>query len=250
MKKLYYISLSLALVALSVASTKAQTVLGGFQSSSDPTDAGWSDWSSGIGITVAAPPTDTQYSFVAAGVPGYAQSLEITPSNPGYSQNLSLNLSSSQTAAFLANSYLTFTFSAPAWTSGGYTQITPLIFNTPGLGFGNPVPWSLASSEGNNGNNQSGQPTFYFYNGSPMVSQTVSLNYSSLLASRGGPMSASPSYFQMVFITESGGGAPTDFFINNVELSTSPFGVDAVPEPGTIVLGVIGASSFLLRRRK
>lgn len=247
--KKFQVSVVILLLGLASA-VQAQVLLGGFQGSSDPTDAGWSDWSSSLAITAAAPGTDDQYSFVAAGVPGYALSLQITPANPGYSQNLSLNLNSSQLAAFNANSYLSFTFSAPAALpseTGGYSQIYQLIFNTPGGGgFGTPVSWSLASEEGDTSFNQSGMPNYYYYSGSPFETETVSINYSSLLPAieAGGE-----GYFQLIFITGSGGGAPANLFINNVVLSTAPFGVDAVPEPASLALAGLGLAAFLVRRR-
>jgi hypothetical protein len=233
MKTRNKVSLWLAVLGLAALNSPAQVVLGSFQSSSDPTDAGWSDWSSGIGITAAAPGTDTQYSFVAAGVPGYAQSLQITPANPGYSQNLSISLSASQRAAFLTNSYLTFTFSVPAASpgeTGGYSQIGQIVINAPGWGF-NGESWANASAIGNTGNNQSGEPNFYFGSGSPLQSQTVTLLYTNAVAAMG----ANPGYINIIFITGSGGGAPASFYINNVELSTQPFGLDTAP--GVTLLG-------------
>ena len=248
MKLTNKISLCLAVFGLTAVNSQAQDVLGSFQGSGDPTDVGWSDWSSSIAITATAPPTDNQYSFVAAGVPGYAQSLEITPANPGYSQNLSYNLNSSQMAAFYANSYVTFTFSAPAapqGVTGGYSQIASFYVNAPGWGF-TALPWSLSSAQGNTQFNQSGQPTYYYYGGSPFESQTVTINYSSILPQ----ISANPGYMQFIFLSESGGGAPADYFINNVVLSTAPFGVDAVPEPCTMALLGLGAAALTSLRRR
>jgi hypothetical protein len=212
-------------------------LLGGFQGSSDATDVGWSDWTSGIPITNTAPAGDDQYSFPTVAVPGVAYSLQITPASGSYTQDLSLNMSSSQIAAFLTNSYLTFTFSAPAVNpaSGGYLQLEPLTVNTPGTGF-TTLPWSDAEETGSTANDSGGQPVFdYNPSGSQAVrSQTVTINYSSLLPAIG----ASPSYVQLVFTSAFGGGAPGYFYMNNVVLSTGPYGTTAPPPPPTLGIQV------------
>ena len=227
-------------------------VLGSFQGASDPLNAGWSDWTSSIAITATSPPSDNQYAFVSAGVGSFAYSLQVTPSTGGYDQNLSLNMSPAELSAWQNNSYLTFTWSEPGSgaESGGYSQIPQLIFNTAGsatgVGFGSPVPFSLFQEQGYTANNSGGEPIYDYWGagGTAVRTQEITVNYSSIMAA---DPSFATGYFQMILTSEYGGGAPNYSYFNDFELSSGPF---ETPEPGTIALGVIGASSFLLRRRK
>jgi hypothetical protein len=241
------VSLLLTAVGLVSGSAHAQTVLGSFQGSGDALNAGWINANSSAPIT-----SDSSSSFVAAGVTGYAQSLDLSAAGHagtfGY-PSLELQFSASQVAAFNANSYLTFTFSVPAATAGGFSQIYNLVLNAPGYGYNN-QSWANSQTSGDNGNTSAGgDPNFYFYNGSPVQTMEVTYNYSSVLAAieAGGE-----SYLQLTLQGNQGGGAPTDFYFNNVILSTSPFGVDAVPEPASMALLDFGcmAGVLVLRRRK
>jgi hypothetical protein len=208
-------------------------VLGSFQGASDPKNAGWTNVNTGDPIT-----TDTEDSFVAAGVSNCPLSLQVAGNGSGGTvggagqPNLELGLSSSQVAAFFTNTWVTFTFSAPAANSesAGYLQMYNFIVNAPGWGF-TALPWSLAEAAGNTGNNSSGMPEFNFSSGSPsgVQHQTVSINYSSILSSITGH--PTPSYLQLEFQGNSGGGAPDYFWLNNVELSTGPFGTQTAPPP-------------------
>jgi hypothetical protein len=250
MKKINQI-LWVAVFSLSAVSVHAQTILGSFQGPTDPTDAGWIDPANSDPIT-----SDPNASFPAAGVPGYPQSLQMSGSGGFGTGSLQLNFSPAQIAAFNANSYLTFTFSvATGAATGGYSQIYNFVLNAPGYGYNNfgnggnaAATWGTYSqATGSTGNNQNGEPNFYLYAGDPaLFSETVTINYSSVLASI---IAGGEGYLQMQFQANNGGGAPPDVLYNNVELSTGAFGASAVPEPSTIALGVIGASSFLFRRR-
>ena len=108
-------------------------MIGGFQGPTDPTDAGWIDLQSSDPIA-----TGPNASFPAAGVPGYPLSLQLTKqglaagfANPS---SLELQFSPAQVAAFNANSYITFTFSAPTGAAtGGYNQIYNIALNAPDL---------------------------------------------------------------------------------------------------------------------
>jgi len=239
MKKVNKISLWVAVLALSAASSQAQVVLGSFQGASDPNNAGWKDWDSGLAITASAPPADSQYAFVNAGVPGYTYSLQVTPSTGGYDQNLALNMTSAQMTAWQQNSYLTFTWSepGPGTETGGYSQIAQVIFNTAGsatgVGFGSPVPFSLFQEEGSNGNDSGGMPVYdYWSSGSTALrTQEVTINYSTIKAA---DPSFATSYFQLIFVSEYGGGAPNYSYFNNVVLSTGPFGTEAATN---VILG-------------
>jgi hypothetical protein len=232
---------------------QGQTYLGTFQGAGDPLNTGWYDWQSSIAITATSPPADNQYAFVSGVVPGFSQSLQVTPSTGGYDQNLTLNMSGAQMTAWQNNSYLTFTWSEPGSSteSGGYSQIPQLIFNTAGsatgVGFGSPVPFSLFSESGYTYNNNAGMPVYDYWGagGTTERSMEVTVDYASIMAA---DPSFATGYFQMILVSEYGGGAPSYSEFNAFELSTGPFGTE-VPEPSTIALGVIGASSFLLRRR-
>lgn len=243
-----------AITILAPVNSPAQTVLGSFQGSGDSTDAGWIDTQNSDPITA-----DPNASFVAAGVAGDPLSLQMTgPGGFGNPTSLELQFSAAQRTAFNANSYLTFTFSVPASAAtGGYDQIYNLVFNAPGYGYNNfmnggsaAATWGTYSqAEGNTGSNQNGEPNFYLYSGYSLMTETVTVNYSSILPAieAGGE-----SYLQMSFQGNTGGGAPAIQDFNNVVLSTGAFGVDPVPEPASMALtglgGILGA--FMMRRRK
>ena len=228
------IGAALLALGLAASSTPAQTVLGSFQGSGDPTDAGWVDpANSSASITTSAAD-----SFPSSVVPGYTQSLQITRS--GYNNDLQLQFSPAQVAAFNANSYLSFTFSVPAaavnGSINGYSQIYSIVLNAQGYGY-NGQSWANVSTQGNTGANQAGEPNYYYYSGLAEQTQTVSLDYASVLPAieAGGE-----GYLQLDLIANNGGGAPNYFWINNAVLSTAPFGVEATPEPTGLALMAMG----------
>jgi hypothetical protein len=250
-----------ALLSLGVASAaKAVVLLGGFQGASDPTDAGWTDLQNSDPIT-----TDPLSSFPAAGVPGYAQSLQIVNQGlaPGFGNpaSLQIQLNPTQVAALNANSYLTFTFSTLTGSAtGGYNQIYNLVFNAPGYGYNNfmsgssaATTWGVYSQSESiagvgNSQNQSGEPNFYMYAGDPSLdSETVTVNYSSILPAI---IAGGESYVQIDWQGNTGGGAAGNEIFNNVVLSTAPFGVDAVPEPVSASLIGVASLGLLARRRR
>ncbi len=165
------------------------------------------------------------YSFVQGAVPGYNQSLQITEA--GNAQNLVLNLTAAQYQAFATNNLLSFTFSVPAGTyTGGYSQIGSITINCNGKWGYATVPFSntnLWSATGNTANDSLGtagfMPNYYFANGDdPEEYQTVTLNYSSILSQI---TNNGYSYLQIIFQSNNGGGAPDNFYINNINLSQS-----------------------------
>jgi hypothetical protein len=240
MKKLLRIvSITAVLSGLAVA-VQAQTVIGDW---TDYSSDGWIDWGNQNSITSAGNLAPVgNYSFVDGAVPGYATSLQVA--NPGgWSQDLAIKLeyTPGDVAAFLNNHLLTFTMSTDGTGhSSGWDQMNGLIVNAPGWGF-NQVPWTDFTATGDQANNGA-MPNFYFW-GEGFQSQTVTVDYSSLL-----PLitaTADSGYIELIFTCGNGGGAPNYLDFNNVVLSGGP-----VPEPSTLALIGLGASALFWLRRK
>lgn len=223
-------------VALATAA-EAQVLIGGFQGASDPTDAGWIDTHTGQPII-----SDTNCSFPSGVVSGYPQSLAISVPSAnagsfGY-PSLQLQFSPAQIGDFYSNSWITFTFSVPGGTyTGGYSQIYNLVLNAPGYGYNN-QSWANAVEMGDTNNTAPGtDPNYYFNNGTNSTrTMVVSFNYSSVEAAIQAGISNSaatngPSYLQMTFQGNQGGGAPISpaWYLNSVVLSQGPFGQVAEP---------------------
>lgn len=204
-------------VTLSMAvpmAAHAQVLLGSFQGAGDPLNAGWSDPNTGDAIT-----SDTNMTFVSAGVSNHFYSLQVSGTAGSFgSDSLKLNFSPAQIAAFNTNSWLTFVISVPAWTNGGFSQIYNLAFNAPVYGYNN-HSWATMVAIGSTNNNSSGNgPNFYFFNGVPMRTQTVSVNYSDITNAI---IAGGEGFLQMTFQGNQGGGAPAYFYMNDVALSTN-----------------------------
>ena len=210
------------------------TVIGSWQgtgsdlvSSNSDVFEGWLDWASGEPIYA-----DLDYNFATNVVAGYPQSLEI--SIPGYYQGLSIELENfaGGNAAFLTNHLLSFTFSVPpaaeSGSTSGWSQIYQLFINASGYGF-TQQPFTTFTETGDTGDNQAGMPNYYFTSNSPARSQVVTVDYSSALrsmtATTNGPTTNGPygtGYIQIIFASNNGGGAPTNFFMNDVVLWGGP----------------------------
>jgi hypothetical protein len=237
MKKLRRtVSIIAALSGLAVAA-QAQVVIGDWQ---DYSDDGWIDWGNGKSINAVA--NQSVYSFQDGAVPGYGTSLQVQES--GWNQDLAIKLeyTPGDVAAFLNNNQLTFTISVDGTGyASGWDQINALYINASGYGF-QQVPWSDFTATGDQAANGA-MPNFYFWNGIGFQSQTVTVNYSSILPD----ITATPGngYIEIIFATNNGGGAPNYLDFNNVELSTAP-----VPEPSTLALIGLGVAGMFWMRRK
>lgn len=222
----------------SVTAAVDAQVIGSWQNTSGD---GWIDWGNGLSIT--DPSNTSIYSFVSGAVPGYSQSLQVAES--GWHQDLSIKLENTgQNAAFLNNHLLTFTLSVNGTGyTAGYDQINGFDINASGLGF-HGMPGSTFTATGDQASNGN-LPNFYFWSGIGFQSQTVTIDYSSILPL----VTATPSsgYIELIFTTNNGGGAPNYLDFNNVVLSGGP-----VPEPSTLALAGLGAISMFVffQRRK
>lgn len=235
----------LAIVSgLTLAATAgAQVLIGGFQGSGDPTDAGWTDLVDGQPIT-----SDPKSSFVTGGVPGFSQSLQISGpgTNFGNPAQLQIQLTPAQIQAFNTNSWLTVTFSVPTGAStGGYCQLYNVAFNAPGYGYNNwmsggnqAATWGTYSqSTGNTNNNQNGMPNFYFFSGQPSLdTETITINYAPITNAI---IAGGESYLQITFqaqLIATPVGSATNLLFNSVVLSKTPFGAAAVGVPTNVFL--------------
>jgi hypothetical protein len=243
-------AVALAVVAVALPlSGIAATTIGSWQTSSSD---GWvNSFSSNAPITSASVSPGI-YSFAGGAVAGYGQSLQINQS--GFGSTLAIKLQDNgYMDDFLNNHLLSFTFSVDAasvsGSTAGYSQVYALTLNAQGFGYNNIASggtWPNTTAVGDTGNNSAGgQPNFYFYNGAPARSQTVTIDYSSALAL----ITATPSsgWIELMFTFNNGGGAPANFYMNEVVLSGGP-----IPEPSSIALAGLGCAGFALfgRRRK
>ncbi len=236
----------LATLALAT-SLQADVVIGDWQGG---TSEGWFDFGNFLSIT--DPANAAKYSFASGVVPGYAQSLQITQNRFNLGLALDLATIPADLAAFNNNHILNFTFSAPAalgGTTGGYMEIYGIAINAQGYGFHYLTlgpPWPNTTATGDTQFNQNGMPCYIYSAGSPFETQTVSVDYSSVLPAI---MAGGEGFIQLAFVSNNDGGDggdPNYFWMNNVTLSGGP-----VPEPATGVLALVsGVIALLMVRRR
>lgn len=223
------VALTLLTTGLASAVQAAPLLIGSWQNN---TGDGWTD-SSDVSITNAAN-MPAKYEFETGVVAGYAQSLGIHETGFG-NVRLKINLTTlgGAVAAFTNGTKMQFTFSCPPDTGAGagYMQLVQFQYNSPGSGFQNiSSNWSssFSATGSTNNNSGSGQPIFYFSPSSPARSQVVTWDYSSV---KSNILNAGITYLQFTFVFQTGGGAPTNVLMNNIQL----LGSSAVPD-GTIIV--------------
>ena len=208
MKTLYKTATIVALLGGLAMAAPAATVIGSWQNNSGD---GWLDAGNTLSITNTA--NTNRYRFVSGVVAGYPQSLQVNQNGFGNDLYIDLTTIPGGKAAFLNNHLISFTFSAPPsggiYTSG-WDQMYSFALNTSVGGYTN-VPWSLWT--GNSGS----MPNFGYYGSFPGGSITVTWDYSGYLAKN--PAISNSTWIQITFTGNTGGGAPTNFYMNNVVLS-------------------------------
>jgi hypothetical protein len=208
MKTLYKTATILALLGGLAMAAPAAVVIGSWQNNSGD---GWLNYGNMLSITNTA--NTNEYRFVSGVVAGYPQSLQVNQNGFGNDLYIDLTTIPGGKAAFLNNHLISFTFSVPPsggiYTSG-YSQMYSFALNTSVGGYTN-VPWSAWT--GNSGS----MPNFGYYGSFAGGSKTVTWDYSGYLALN--PAITNSTWIQITFTGNTGGGAPTNFYMNNVVLS-------------------------------
>jgi hypothetical protein len=211
-RKLSVLCLSLVIVS----SSYAGYVIGNFEDGND----GWGTWN-GSGVS----PSNNFSQQSTYGVTLGSKALKVVQS--GWAQGLAVSLDSAGAAAMKASTALELDMSvapsndySPAITAG-YTQIYEVDLNASGPG------WTAVAT---------GTPlNFYWWGGSGARTLHLSVDISAFAAA----MNSSPTWAQVIFALNTGGGAPPEMYFDNIVLT---------PEPMTIAL--LGLGGLFLRRRR
>jgi hypothetical protein len=184
---------------------------------------GWINW--GNNQSVNNMPSIYQYES-NIGVTNGGSSLHLIKS--GWNQTLSIKLQNNGLVdEFMANKKFLIDITIPADSffdgSGGYAQVYNVSLNAQGYGWHDMFSPSPALN-------------FYFWNGSPLRTATLEMDYSATKAL----MPAMPSYVEIIITTNSSSNRG-NFYFDNARL---------VPEPATIGTLVFGALSLVIRRKR
>lgn len=213
--------IGLALAGLLLVSVQAPALVIGSWESMPNSGDGWIDWSQG---QVAIETLPAKYSAGTVGVTLGSQSLRVDQS--GWAQSLAIKLDASQRAVFMNSSTFSIDVSVRAndgTIEGGYSQIYMVYMNAEGAG------WQSVTG--------TTPLNFYWWPGSPQRTQTLSVDYSAFRSQ----VSPNPGWVEIILALNTGGGAPTDMYFDNAQLT-------GVPEPATLAL--LGAGALLSLRKR
>ncbi|HOM61548.1 MAG TPA: PEP-CTERM sorting domain-containing protein [Anaerohalosphaeraceae bacterium] len=211
----------LALLGLLAMSVQAPALVIGNWESMPASGDGWIDWGQGQAAIETLP---EKYSSSTIGATLGSKSLRVDQS--GWAQSLAIKLNAEQRAVFMKSSTFSMDVSVRAndgTITGGYSQIYAVYMNAAGPGWtevagGNPV-------------------NFYWWPGSGQRTATLTVDYSAFR-----DQITSTGYIEIILALNTGGGAPTDMYFDNAQLT-------GVPEPATLAL--LGTGCLLtLRKRK
>ena len=226
MKKLMLLGICFVLM---LGASSFAVVIGDWEGSSD----GWVDWSTPNEATPESwdklpidDPTlmPSIYDYDTIGATLGSQSIKLTQT--GYRESLMKAVSIPD---FLANDILSFDLTIAAdWLlngTGGWSQIEQIVINSD-VGYAE----QLSASTGNQ----------YWWNGSPVQTTTVTLDYSAHKAAM--IANGAINYLEIILVTngQRDDGSEIDFYFDNAQLT--------VPEPTTMCL--LGLGAVLLRRKK
>lgn len=208
------------LALLMLSASAPALVIGNWENSAD----GWINWSGGLPINDPSL-MPSQYQYDTLGKTLGSNSLHMTKS--GWNQTLAIKLNYAQRVAFMANSIFSIDVTVPEDSffdgSGGYAQIYNLTINAEGYGWHDQFATTPALN-------------FYFWDGSPQRTATLTLDYSAVK-----PLIApNMGWIELIFATNASSNRG-DFYFDNAQLT--------VPEPATLSLLGLGAAA-LLRRKK
>lgn len=212
--------LCLTVLAALSSSALADVLLGTWEGNTD----GWIDWSSGhpsIGDPTMMP---SKYQYGTIGATNGSQSLHLIKS--GWAQTLAFGMDYSTRVAFMNNNKFSIDVTVPAdipndGANDGYAQIYNVTINAEGYGWHDQFTTSPALN-------------FYFWDGSPQRTATLTIDYSAIKASMTQPV---PGYIEIIFATNAS-STRGDFYFDNAKL---------IPEPMT--LSLLGLGLALLRKR-